>query len=228
MANTNDLTMAALFQRMLIVENKVDGLLTLAKTPSGSKGKKSKAGGEAKPRAPSSWNLFIGRVSKVLQDNGEKGTGLMAFCGHLKASNDAYMDLEDEDILLARASWTPPEVKPKEAKPKEEKPEGEAKPKRFLSDAQKEAMAEGRRKALAKKKAEKEAAAAGASEPESPKPASPKVVQTEDLVRFPFKGKVYLKDPTTGGMWLKAADGSKGAWAGVLKDGKLDVTVAEP
>ena len=235
MANTNELNLAALLQKVAALETKLDGLLTLAKTPSGSKGKKSKAkaDGEAKPRAPSSWNLFIKRVSLVLQGDGQKATGLMAFCGHLKATNEAYLDLEDDDILLARASWTPPETKPKEAKPKEEKPK-EPKPKPPMSDAHKEAMAEGRRKAAAKRKAEKEAAAAGASEPESepepPKAPSPKpvVAKSEELKRMPFKGSVYLMDPTTGGMWLRKADGTKGEWKGKLKDGKLDVTVAEP
>lgn len=235
MANsTSNNTMAALLEKVAALESKVDELLTLNKAPSGSKGKKAQEGKEAKPRAPSSWNLFVKRVTDVLKADGQPTTGILFFCSHLKASHEAYGDLEDEDILMERASWTPPEAKPKADKPKPES-DGEAKPKakRVLSEEQKAKMAAGRKAAAERKKAEKaaEAAAKEASDAEVaavPKPKAAEPPKADGLKRWPYKGKVYLKDEATGGMWVRNADGTKGEWAGVMgKDGKLDASVAE-
>lgn len=236
MANTsNSNNVAALLEKVAALESKVDELLTLTKAPSGSKGKKAQAGKEAKPRAPSSWNLFVKRVTEVLKAEDQPTTGILFFCSHLKTSHEAYGDLEDEDILAERASWTPPEAKPKAAKPKAES-DGEAKPKpkRVLSEEQKAKMAAGRKAAAERRKAEAAAKEADNAEDVAevavvPKPKAAEPPKADSLKRMPYKGKVYLMDEATRGMWLRNEDGSKGDWKGVLgKDGKLDASAVEP
>lgn len=233
--------MAALLEKVAALESKVDELLSLTKAPSGSKAKKAQDGKEPKPRAPSSWNLFIKRVTTVLKEGGQPTTGILYFCSHLKTSYEAYGDLADEDILIEREVWTPPAAKPKEAKAKEEKPK-EEKPKRTLSDEQKAKMAAGRKAAAERRKAEKAAEAAGKGEeedeeeepepePETAAVAKPIVAEppkADALKRMPYKGKRYLMDEATRGMWEMNTDGTKGKWVGVLsKDMKLDASADE-
>ena len=235
--STSTSTEMALLKKVAAMESKIDELLTLYKASMESKGEKVTDAKERKPRAPSSWNLFVKRVTEVLRANELPTTGILYFCSHLKASCEEYGEMQDEDILAEHSSWTPPEAKPKAAKPKEDKPKGD-KPKRTISEEHKAALAAGRKAAAARLKAEKAAKAAAkeAGEPEAeeaeeapePEPEA-KVEVVEPLVPTPFKGKRYLMDKATRGMWLKNADGSKGKWAGVLnKEGtSLDASAKE-
>lgn len=127
-----------------------------------------------KPRDPSSgpakenpWVTFTGRVGKLFEGTDySRGKEKQQFCSYLKTTHENAYEMSDEDILAARADWTPAAAKPKAAPAPppvsaavvlaEEVPE--PKPKRTLSDEQKAKMAAGRKAAAEKKKAEKEAA----------------------------------------------------------------------
>lgn len=140
--------------------------------------------------------------------------------------------MSDKEILAARAKWTAPAAKPKEA---EEAPAAAAedsvpvaKPKRTLSEEQKAKMAAGRKAAAEKKKAEKEGAQHKEVEEEvkeeKPSKGSPA------FRAFPFKGKSYLLDSNTNGLWKKQSDGSQGEWVGILSSDRksIDADASNP
>ena len=67
---------------------------------------------------------------------------------------------------------------------------------------------------------------ASAAKPESEAEAeveAPKPKVVEALKPFPFKGKRYLINSETQGLWLMEKDGSKGAWAGRLSEDKKTI-----
>jgi hypothetical protein len=187
-----------------------------------------------KPRDPDAppnpWIVFTGRVRAALKAAGKPaGKECQQFASFLKAEfkEDAYT-MEDSEILAAHADWTPPPPKPKDTAEEDTaaKSEPEEKPKRKgkpLTEEHKAKMAEGRRIAAERKKAEKAAAAAAktedAEEAEEVEEASPPkpVKPAPTLKTLPFNKKILLHDPVGNGAWLKNKDGSKGEWQGILE-----------
>ncbi len=232
-------TMADLLDQVAALHRKVDELMSANKAQIGSGASKAKKAKDpdAPPKAPNAWIVFTGKVRATLKGAGKPaGKEAQQFASYLKASFPEAYEMEPEAILAAHDGWEAPPPKPK--------PEGEAeakpKPKRTLSEVQKAAMAEGRRKAAAARKAAEAAAKAAEAEPEDeaeeeaedaapppPKPAeAPKPPAA--LKAYPFKGKRYLLDEATRGLWHREADGSKGAWAGVLSEDKKSLNAAAP
>jgi hypothetical protein len=194
---------------------------------------------ERKPRKPrdpdapkNPWIVFTGKVRAALTEAGKPaGKECQQFASYLKNEfPDAYQ-MENDEILAAHDSWTPPPPKPKEPKD-ESQPNADAdadsKPKRKpLSEEHKAKMLAGRKAAAERRKAE--AAAANSTETDSadvpapvpaPAPAPPKSAPT--LRALPFKSKKYLWDPEGNGMW-ENKDGVKGAWAGMLSKDKKSI-----
>lgn len=140
----------------------------------------------------------------------------------------SYKDAMSEASKRRAADPNAPKPKPKpKPKAKEEASDGEAaeKPKRKpMTEEHKAKLLAGAAAARARKKAEKEAL----------KIEIPPVPEVDDedehLERLPLKGKQYLRDPSTNGLWLRTADGAKGEWAGVYdpKTRTIDTTIEEP
>jgi hypothetical protein len=236
-------TMADLLNEVAALHRKVDELMSANKAPTGSGASKARKpkDPDAPPKAPNAWIVFTGKVRATLKAAGKPaGKEAQQFASHLKASVPEAYEMEPEAILEAHEGWEAPAPKPKpEAAEEEPKP----KPKRTLSEAQKAAMAEGRRKAAAARKAAEAAAKAAKDEDEDEgedeeleevadaKPPAPKAAPppAPALKAYPFKGKRYLLDEASRGMWHREADGSKGAWAGRLSEDKksLDASAAE-
>lgn len=237
-------TMADLLNEVAALHRKVDELMSANKAPTGSGASKARKpkDPDAPPKAPNAWIVFTGKVRATLKGAGKPaGKEAQQFASHLKASFPEAYEMEPEAILEAHEGWEAPPPKPKPEAPEEE---AKPKPKRTLSEAQKAAMAEGRRKAAAARKAAEAAAKAAKDEgededeaeaeaeeadakPPTPKAAPPPPAPT--LKAYPFKGKRYLLDEATRGMWHREADGSKGAWAGRLSEDKksLDASAEE-
>jgi hypothetical protein len=95
-------------------------------------------------------------------------------------------------------------------------------------------MAAGRKAAAERKKAEQAVESNAPAPVPTPVPVSslPAKVETAGtaLRPLPFKGKKYLWDPESNGMWLAEKDGTKGKWAGVLSADRksLDSTASNP
>jgi hypothetical protein len=192
---------------------------------------------ERKPRKPrdpdapkNPWIVFTGKVRAALTEAGKPaGKECQQFASYLKQEfPDAYQ-MENDEILAAHDSWTPPPPKPKEPKdePKSDA-DADSKPKRKpLSEEHKAKMLAGRKAAAERRKAE--SAAANSADSDSaevpvpapaPAPAPPKTGPT--LRALPFKSKKYLWDPEGNGMW-ENKDGVKGAWAGMLSKDKKSI-----
>jgi hypothetical protein len=120
--------------------------------------------------------------------------------------------------------------------------DGEAKPKRVLTEEHKAAMAAGRKAAAERRKAEKAASAVIDKEaPPSPRPrpksvtfTPPPLPQSDDedassLLPISIKGKKFLYNPDTNGCYKRTTDGNKGEWAGLLDPVKqtIDASVKE-
>lgn len=249
---------AALSERVEAQAKEIEGLKSTAKTSMGSgasRASRKPKDPNAPKKEPNDWVKFTGRVRDALRAAG-KSAGVQAqqYASHLKTSfpEEAY-GMDADAIMSFYDDWEAPPAKPREKKAKPEAAEPaaapEAKPKPKRSPEHLAAMAAGRRAAAERRKAEAAAKAAeeapkaaGAAEPPataeaaSPKAAEPPKAPTSTLVRFPYKAKQYLKDPETQGMWERNKDGSKGKWAGILRDveedGKtkkvLDASAEEP
>lgn len=203
----------------------------LASTPSsGSSSKTQKK--ERKPRDPNAkpndWIVFTGRVRAALKAADlPAGKECQQFASHLKTVHSDAYNMTDEEIIAARNDWNAPPAKPKES---DTKPTTDAdakpKPKRTLTQEQKDKMAAGRKAAAERKKAEKDAVTA-----ETPAVVEqPKSVPTPQptLRPLPFKGKKYLWDPASNGLWIAEKDGSRGAWAGVLASDRKSIDATAP
>jgi hypothetical protein len=179
----------------------------------------------AAPKAANPWILFTGRVRDVLKANEfAAGKESQQFASHLKSINTDAYSMTDEEILTARKTWTCPE-KPKE---KEKEKEKEKQPKEKAA-----------KKEAAEKKAFIEALfnddVGGGTVQDIEEAASqmkkvaPTTTPAPSLRPFPLKGKKYLWDPESNGLWLPGPNNTKGAWAGVLSaDRKSIDTSAAP
>lgn len=201
---------------------------------------------ERKPRDPNAkpndWITFTSRVRNALKAADlPAGKECQQFASYLKTNYPDAYTMADEEIVDARSGWTAPPAKPKEASDAKVPPaESAAKPKRTLSDEQKAKMAAGRKAAAERKKAEKEAAntevaPAPVDKKEAPAPAPapvpvPAPVKKEassTLRPLPIKGKKYLWDTETNGLWHNK-DGAKGDWAGVLSSDRKSIDSSVP
>lgn len=147
----------------------------------------------------------------------------------------------------ARRDTDPDAYKPK-PKPvaaakaeKEVTADGEAKPKRVLTEEHKAKMAAGRKAAAERRKAEKEAASATEEIPPSPRPAPkslnialPPLPPSDDedsssLLPISIKGKKFLYNPDNNGCYKRMTDGNKGEWVGLLDpvNNTIDASVKE-
>lgn len=213
----------------------------LASTPSsGSSSKTQKK--ERKPRDPTAkpndWIVFTGRVRAALKAADlPAGKECQQFASHLKTVHSDAYNMTDEEIIAARNDWNAPPAKPKE-KDGDTKPtsdtDAKPKPKRTLTQEQKDKMAAGRKAAAERKKAEKDAeTVAKPVAQEQPKsvstPESKSVPTPQPTLRpLPFKGKKYLWDPASNGLWIAEKDGSRGAWAGVLASDRKSIDATAP
>lgn len=228
------------FQQKVLTELATirEHLSTYANSSDSSMKKQKK---ERKPRDPNAkpndWIIFTGRVRSVLKDAGlAAGKECQQFASFLKNNHTDAYQMSDKAILDARSDWTAPPPKPKEEKEEVADEETKPKPKRTLSDEQKAKMAAGRKAAAERKKAEKQAETVediedvAAPAPPAAAVAAPPVPVEKKLRPLPFKGKKYLWDPETNGLWKMEADSSKGEWAGVLsKDRKsIDSSASNP
>ncbi len=226
-------------------------MIASAKPSSSSDGKAKK---ERKPRDPNAkpndWIVFTSRVRAALIAAGKPaGKECQQFASFLKNEHENAYAMPDDEIVAAREGWSAPAPKPK-ADSSDSKPESESeakpKPKRTLSDEQKAKMAAGRKAAAERKKAEKEASQVESAEVPAPVPApapEPKVqsksappqpvAKAESkpapaLRALPFKGKKYMWDPESNGLWLQNKDGTKGEWAGVLSSDRKSIDSSAP
>lgn len=172
------------------------------------------------------WIAFVKEVQADMQASGwtHPETGKPA----------SYKDAMSEASKRRAADPNAPKPKPK-AKPKakDDASDGEPaeKPKRKpMTEEHKAKLLAGAAAARARKKAEKEAANALKIEI----PPIPEDVTDEDgepaLERLPLKGKQYLRDPATNGLWLRTAEGTKGEWAGIYdpKSRTINTDIEEP
>ena len=211
-------------------------MLSAVPSTSAATGKAVKA--PRKPRDPNAkpndWIVFTGRVRTALKDAGlPAGKACQQFASYLKSNHPDAYSMTDEEIVGSHADWTPPPPKPKEADSGDAKPSAPVeKPKRTLSDEQKAKMAAGRKAAAERKKAEQAVESNAPAPVPAPAPAPVAKVETPapTLRPLPFKGKKYLWDPESNGMWVAEKDGSKGKWAGVLSADRksLDATAPNP
>jgi hypothetical protein len=237
MANKMNTTeMQSIMTVLESIESKLDTFLSNSSSPSTKETKKT----ARKPRDPdapkSAWIVFTGKVREALKDAGKPaGKECQQFASFLKTEFPNAYEMESSEILAAHESWVPPPPKPKGEMEEKVKSESEEKPKpkRTLSDEQKAKMAAGRKTAAERKKAEKEAAQhqdEEAEEAPAPAPApkaKPTVKATPSLRPLPLKGKRYLWDSESNGLWMMEADKSKGAWAGILTKEKTIDTSAK-
>ncbi len=220
-------------------------MIASAKPNSSSDGKAKK---ERKPRDPNAkpndWIVFTSRVRAALKAaDMPAGKECQQFASFLKNQHENAYNMEDDEIVAARKDWNAPPAKPKESsddsKPAATEGEAKPKPKRTLSDEQKAKMAAGRKAAAERKKAEKEAEKVETvPEPKIesksvPTPQPVPIVKAESkpapaLRALPFKGKKYMWDPETNGLWQQNKDGTKGAWAGVLSSDRKSIDASAP
>jgi hypothetical protein len=241
--------------------------------PAGKAGKAKKTpkarDPSAPPKAPNSWILFTSRVRSVINESGVLGEKKLGkectqFCSSMKEEN-AELDSWTAETILARFSgWTVPEkskqslglIKMPTKKNKGSEaaaPESEAaaepaavseKPKRVISQEQKDKMRAGRERAAAAKKA----AAAGSApvavavaETPAPVAAAPAPVseaeaeeEAEEWMPMKLRAggvfKHYLWNPTNNHCYNRDDDGGQGEWAGIFnpKTKTIDSSVPEP
>ena len=187
---------------------------------------------EKKPRktnaAPNNWILFTGRVREILKTNQfAAGKEAQQFASHLKSLSENAYSMADEEILAARKTWTAPEKKEKEEKVKEVKEEKKEvkEEKKEVKEEKKEVKEEGKKeqKVVATKKVAKALPVADIEETVKPPPS-------QNLRPFPLKGKKYVWDPESNGLWLPGPNNTKGSWVGVLSSDRktIDTTVSNP
>ena len=238
--------------------------------PAGKAGKAKKTpkarDPSAPPKAPNAWILFTSRVRSVINESGVLGEKKLGkectqFCSSLKEEN-AELDSWAAETILARFSgWTVPEQSKMAAAgisfAKKNKgseaaaPESEAaaepaavseKPKRVISQEQKDKMRLGRERAAAAKKAaaagsvpvaETPAPVAAAAAPVSA-PAEAEAEEEEEWMPMKLRAggviKHYLWNPTNNYCYNREPDGGQGEWAGIFnpKTKTIDSSVPEP
>jgi hypothetical protein len=169
------------------------------------------------------WIAFVKEVQADMQASGwtHPETGKAA----------TYKDAMSEASKRRAADPNAPKPKPK-PKAKDEASDGEDKPKKPrppMTEEHKAKLLAGAAAARARKKAEKEAA--NALKIDIP-PVPEDIAEDEEpaLERLPLKGKQYLRDPATNGLWLRTAEGTKGDWAGVYdpKTRTINTEIEEP
>jgi hypothetical protein len=215
----------------------------------------------APPKAPNAWILFTSRVRSVINESGVLGEKKLGkectqFCSSLKEEN-AELDSWTAETILARFSgWTVPEQSKmaaagisfaKKNKGSEATVEAAAepaavseKPKRVISQEQKDKMRAGRERAAAAKKA---AAAGSAPVAETPAPVaeapaaapvSEAEAEAEEWKSIKLKTgsgfQLYLWNPANNHCYNRESDGGQGEWAGVFnpKTKTIDSSVPEP
>jgi len=235
--------------------------------PAGKAGKAKKTpkarDPSAPPKAPNAWILFTSRVRSVINESGVLGEKKLGkectqFCSSLKEEN-AELDSWAAETILARFSgWTVPEQSKmaaagisfaKKNKGSEAAAETAAepapaaeKPKRVISQEQKDKMKAGRERAAAAKKA----AAAGSAPvavavAETPAPVaaaaapvSEAEAEAEEWKSIKLKTgsgfQLYLWNPANNHCYNRESDGGQGEWAGVFnpKTKTIDSSVPEP
>ena len=241
--------------------------------PAGKAGKAKKTpkarDPSAPPKAPNAWILFTSRVRSVINESGVLGEKKLGkectqFCSSLKEEN-AELDSWAAETILARFSgWTVPEQSKmaaagisfaKKNKGSEAAVEAAAepavapaaeKPKRVISQEQKDKMKAGRERAAAAKKAaaagsapvavavaETPAPVAAAAAPVSA-PAAAEADEEEEWMPMKLRAggviKHYLWNPTNNYCYNREEDGGQGEWAGVFnpKTKTIDSSVPEP
>jgi len=244
--------------------------------PAGKAGKAKKTpkarDPSAPPKAPNSWILFTSRVRSVINESGVLGEKKLGkectqFCSSLKEEN-AELDSWTAETILARFSgWTVPEkskqslglIKMPTKKNKGSEaaaPESEAatepaavseKPKRVISQEQKDKMRAGRERAAAAKKAaaagsapvavavaETPAPVAAAAAPVSAPAEAEEEAEAEEWKSIKLKTgsgfQLYLWNPANNHCYNRESDGGQGEWAGVFnpKTKTIDSSVPEP
>lgn len=201
-----------------------------------------------RPREPTSWDGFRGKVQAALAEGGLTANA-MSYASHLKtAFGDEAYALGNEAIIAAFSDYTPPEPKPRKPKAKAgEASEGEEAKPRAKSTykptpehlaamrAGREEKAEARKATEAASKAVEapSSASAPAARTVAPPPV-PAPISTK-LRPFPWRGKRLVWDPATNGTWHRGPDGedgalTKGEWFGILaKDKKsMDTEASAP
>ena len=233
MANNTDIltTIQGLRAMLQTLEAQVTGLKPAAvpKAPVAAEEKPKRQASEALK----AWNAYVDKVKADMLTSGwtHPETGKPA----------TRKDAMQEASRRRAADPDAPKPKPKPA-PKAAETDGEAKPKRVLTEEQKAKMAAGRKAAAERRKAEKaaaEAASETAAEPKKPTlsikatpplPPSPTASDsTSTLLPLNLKGKKYLLNPETNGCYARNTDGSKGNWLGILDPVSkvIDSSVAE-
>jgi hypothetical protein len=233
--------------------------------PAGKAGKAKKTpkarDPSAPPKAPNAWILFTSRVRSVINESGVLGEKKLGkectqFCSSLKEEN-AELDSWAAETILARFSgWTVPEQSKmaaagisfaKKNKGSEAAVEAAAepavapaaeKPKRVISQEQKDKMKAGRERAAAAKKA----AAAGSAPvavAETPAPVAAAAAPVAEAEAEEWKSiklktgsgfQLYLWNPANNHCYNRESDGGQGEWAGVFnpKTKTIDSSVPEP
>lgn len=159
-------------------------------------------------KAPNEWIVFTGRIRNILKSNKfTAGKEAQQFASHLKSLSTNAYSMTDAEILAARNTWNAPEKKEKEKEKENEKETVEEKEK------------EKEKKTVAKAKAKAKATVATVTEIEEvPVPIK------QSLRPFPLKGKKYVWDPESNGLWLPGPNNTKGSWVGVLSSDRKTIT----
>lgn len=156
-------------------------------------------------KAPNEWIVFTGRVRNILKSNNfTAGKESQQFASHLKSLSTNAYSMTDAEILAARSGWT--------AKEKETVEETQIVEKTVV-------------KAKAKAKTTKVAVITPVTVTEIEEVPVP---MKQSLRPFPLKGKKYVWDPESNGLWLPGPNNTKGSWVGVLSSDRktIDTTVS--
>lgn len=187
---------------------------------------------DAPPAKENPWVAFTGRVGKLFEGTDySRGKEKQQFCSFLKTTHQNAYEMSDKEILAARAKWTGPLAKPKQEEavaPIEETSVPVAKPKRTLSEEQKAKMAAGRKAAAERKNAALLQNGVPVEQVVVPVTLEPVSKGSPAFRPFPFKGKRYLLDSNTNGLWKMESDGSQGDWVGVLNSDRKSIDTKAP
>jgi hypothetical protein len=230
MANNSDIlsTIQGLRAMLETLEAQVTGTKVVAvpKAPIAEKPKRQASD------ALKAWNAYVDKVKADMLASGwthpETGKPVTRkdAMQEAKARRDTDPDAykpKPKPVAAAKAAPTDGEVKAE-------------KPKRVLTEEHKAKMAAGRKAAAERRKAEKEAEAASVTEesPPSPRPApksvsfQPPLPESDDeaapvLLPLGFKGRKFLLNPETNGVYKRDAEGNKGEWAGLYDPLKKEI-----
>jgi hypothetical protein len=196
-------------------ESKVlNGLAEIRRLLEGSSSPSKKVKKERKPRDPDApknpWIVFTGKVRTALTNaNLPAGKQCQQFASHLKNNFPNAYEMTEEEIVEAHGSWEAPPAKPTAASDAKV----DDKPKKPVS----------RKAATEQVVVEVKPAVVS-----PPQPNSPPQPTTTKFRSLPFKGKKYLWDPESNGLWVAEKDGSKGKWAGLLSSDRKSIDTSAP